>query len=460
MAKRVSGDASPEPKGERAAGLYLRISKDATGESLGVTRQREDCEQLAAAIGWDVAEIYVENDTSAYKKRPEYERMLADVKTGRINAIVAWAPDRIYRRLLDLEGLITVIEAHDVAIRTVKQGDLDLTSAYGRMVARLLGTVASGEGEIKAERWKRSWQQRREAGRRVRTGSRMFGYTADGDVIDAEAAVAKVMAAKIRQGDSILGVARWLDAQGVRATRGSAWTPQSIKRYLTNPRLAGWSTLNGEIVAEGQWEPILDRETWETVAAMLTARTRAYVPRKALLLDLLHCHCGHRMITSSQKGKRTYRCPNRPGMNGCGRCSGNAEPIEATVESYARERLSDPRVRARIVELRSHPASLVEELVQLDERIVELEAQLDEPGTPVEALVRAINRAKERRAGLSVQIASTGAVMLPGPDEPWPDDLRRRRALIDLVVKRATLSPATRASRLGFDTGRVAIDPR
>ena len=99
-------------------------------------------------------------------------------------------------------------------------------------------------------------------------------------------------AAKIREGSSILGVARWLDESGVRATRGSAWTPQSIKRYLTNPRLAGWSTLRGEIVAEGRWEPILDRDTFEIVCALLTARTdeqKIYVIRENML-ELIERH--------------------------------------------------------------------------------------------------------------------------------------------------------------------------
>ena len=49
-----------------------------------------------------------------------------------VDAIVAWAPERFHRRIKDLEPLIEVIEAHGVAIRTVKQGELDLTGATVR----------------------------------------------------------------------------------------------------------------------------------------------------------------------------------------------------------------------------------------------------------------------------------------------------------------------------------------
>jgi site-specific DNA recombinase len=46
----------------RRAALYLRISQDRTGAKLGVGRQRTDCALLAAALGWDVVEVYEDND--------------------------------------------------------------------------------------------------------------------------------------------------------------------------------------------------------------------------------------------------------------------------------------------------------------------------------------------------------------------------------------------------------------
>jgi DNA invertase Pin-like site-specific DNA recombinase len=442
----------------------MRISADQTGEQLGVTRQEQDCRELATRLGWAVAEVYVDNDISAYKHRPGYQRMLTDIQTGLVDAIIAWAPDRIYRKMKDLESLIEIIEAHGVQVATVKAGELDLSSAYGRMIARILGSVASGEGEIKAERWSRSYQQRREQGMRLRTGNRLFGYTDDMEILDHEAAITRVMAAKIREGGAILGTARWLHDQGVTTTLGKPWSPQGIKRYLTNPRIAGYSTIKGEIVAEGGWEPILDRDTFEVVRAMLTARTRPYVPQKSLLLGLLHCgRCGQRMITGQQRTQRTYRCPNRPNMPGCGRCSGNAEPIEEYVEGYAKQRLSDDRVRESIARLRTHPTEQLAEITALEKRIIELEAQLSEPDVPVAALMRGINTAKARREELAGALADTaGAILLPAPGQPWPEDRQRRRALIDLVVARVELAPAAPGwgSGRGFDYGRVQITRR
>ena len=56
----------------RAAAIYARISSDQDGTTLGVQRQLEDCRKLAADLGWQVVDEYVDNDLSAYsgKRRP------------------------------------------------------------------------------------------------------------------------------------------------------------------------------------------------------------------------------------------------------------------------------------------------------------------------------------------------------------------------------------------------------
>lgn len=446
-------------------GIYLRISLDQTGEGLGVSRQLEDCVEHAKMLGWEVEEVYRDNDISATsgKVRPDYRRMLADVDAGRIQGIIAWHADRLYRKASDLGELVDVCKRNNTQIATVRAGTIDLTTPTGRLVAGLLAQVATYEGEAKADRWKRSWRQGREAGKPARTGSRLYGYTRESELIPEEAEIARRMANDVLTGASMISIARWLKEEGIVATRGNTWTLQSIKRYLCNPRLAGYSTLKGEIVGEGRWEPIFDRETWESVRAILTSRTREYVPRKSVLTGLLMCgndDCGHRMITSGYRGKRSYRCPSRPDMPGCGRVSGTAEYIEEVVIAYAQARLSEPTTRARVEELRGLPTgSAQRELAELEVRVRELEHQLDEPGTPVATILRAIDRTKERQEQLIADIASSPRVPLPRQGGDWPDDLRRQRALIDVVVKEVRLLPRpTPGNR--FDPERVIITPR
>ncbi|MGK2852938.1 MAG: recombinase family protein [Microbacteriaceae bacterium] len=83
-----------------AAAVYARISRDVTGEGLGVERQLRECHELAAKRGWIVAEEYIDNDISPYsgKARPAYKRMLADIADGLRDAVIVYNTDRLTRR--------------------------------------------------------------------------------------------------------------------------------------------------------------------------------------------------------------------------------------------------------------------------------------------------------------------------------------------------------------------------
>ena len=73
-----------------AAAIYARISSDPEGTMLGVTRQVTDCRALAERRGWRVADTYIDDDVSAYKgkPRPQYRRMLDDMRAGAVDAVV------------------------------------------------------------------------------------------------------------------------------------------------------------------------------------------------------------------------------------------------------------------------------------------------------------------------------------------------------------------------------------
>jgi site-specific DNA recombinase len=82
------------------AGVYCRISRDWDGEGRGVARQEADCLVIAARRGWTVVDRYIDNDVGASghskkRKREEYDRLLADIQAGRIDAMVIWMEDRL-----------------------------------------------------------------------------------------------------------------------------------------------------------------------------------------------------------------------------------------------------------------------------------------------------------------------------------------------------------------------------
>src|SRR5262245_25166919 len=234
----------------RSAAIYVRISQDRGGGGLGVERQEQECRALAQRLGWTVAEVYCDNDLSAFsgRRRPDYERMLADIDAQKITAVIAWHPDRLHRRSMELERYISLCEKHHVENQTVTAGMWDLSTPSGRMTARQLGAVAAYESEHKSERLKSARIQQARNGKH-HGGIRCYGYEKDGVTIVADEAAEIANACEaIAGGASLRGIVRDMNERTVRTTTGKTWTSQQLRQTLMSPRIAGYSTHKGIIV--------------------------------------------------------------------------------------------------------------------------------------------------------------------------------------------------------------------
>jgi DNA invertase Pin-like site-specific DNA recombinase len=366
------------------AGIYLRISKDPKGLRAGVRRQHDDCEDLARGRSWKIAEIFEDNDTSAYsgKRRPAYERMIEAVKLGEIDAIVAWHPDRLHRSPKELEPFIDLVEASNVLIATVQGGEYDLTTASGRMTARIVGAVARHESEHKSERLRAQREQMVRDGVHNGGGRRPYGYLGadvstarrNGMVIDpAEAKIVREMARRVLDGESLRSIAADLNERGVPAARGGAWGVASVRAVLSGPHVAGKRLHRARVVGDGAWKPIIDEATWKRLRRRLgdprvTKRGR---PPKALLVGVLRCGvCGEPMRSARDSdGRRKYRCNKMPGTPACGGVSIAAEPTEAHIAEMVFQLTDSAKIAKR--SKRTNDSDVDVEIAALDERLVE-----------------------------------------------------------------------------------------
>jgi site-specific DNA recombinase len=321
------------------AGIYARISSDREGNLLGVARQEKACRRLAEARGWSVREVYVDDDRSAYSgaARPGYEQMMRDVANGRIGAIVAWHPDRLYRRVVDLEQFVSLLEAHPVPVACCQAGEVDVSTASGRLQARIAAVVARHESEHKAERLVAKHAELAERGR-WSGGPRPYGYRPAGDgqlsVVPQEAEIVREMASRVLAGESVHAIARDLDLRGVPTARESRWRPTSIAGVLRGPTIVGQRYWHGEMAATGTWEPIIDVTTSVRLRAALDPkRPRGPVARVNWLSGLLICgECGQPLRgMRRENGKRRFACPPGPSHGGCGRIEVNTDPAEQVV---------------------------------------------------------------------------------------------------------------------------------
>ncbi|MGW0131871.1 recombinase family protein [Streptomyces sp. NPDC003299] len=323
--------------------IYCRISRDREGAGLGVERQREDCQALADQLGIEVVAVYRDNDLSAYsgKPRPGYQQLLADLRAGRADIVLAWHTDRLHRSPAELEEYIDVCEPRGVQTRTVKAGHLDLATATGRMIARQLGVQARYEVERMVERQKRKRDEMAQNGKFF-GGRRPFGFEPDGvtprsliclscardepddfrmvikcqecgrdDSIDGWACTAchapngryvwftcrecgqaanvaedseyhriRQAADTVLAGGSLRSIAaEWNAATPpVLTSTGSDWEGPEVGSMLRRPRNAGILVHRGKEAGPGGWPGPLDEPTWRSLMAILDDPGRRTTP--------------------------------------------------------------------------------------------------------------------------------------------------------------------------------------
>lgn len=300
-------------------GVYLRMSKDA---ELGIDRQREDCHALAAKLGWDVRE-YVDNDRSAVKEnvtREGYDDMLADIREGRIDAIIAWRSDRLYRKTKDLLPLIELIQGMNkggkrIPIETVQTGLIDLTTDAGRMTAKILAAVSENEGEVRTARQLRAYEQIAASGRPL-GAPHAFGYTNwpyDPQIEPNEAQAIRQGYADLLAGCTMGSIARKWNEAGCRTHAGNPFIYVTTARILRNPRNAGLHTFRGEIIGQGKWEPIVDVATWEAAVRIMDGQATGKVGKRQrtnLLSGIARCGaCGGALSgNTNSQGVPIYKC--------------------------------------------------------------------------------------------------------------------------------------------------------
>jgi len=251
-------------QGTRAV-IYTRISEDRDNEAEGVDRQRESCEKLAAERGLDVVGYYEDNDRSAmHGKRPRYRAMLQAVQDGQVDVIITLATDRLYRLVSDLVELTTVLAS--TPVHTVKSGDIDLSSADGRLQAFIAGTVAQHASEKQGERVSDAAVQRAQRGRFL-GGQRRFGYQQLGSLprrvrdrvtgeyrdiqrptgpltlVPQEADAIAWGYQHLARGGSLEAVVREWRGRGLTGPQGAAFTGTSVREVLRRPMNAGLSHL-------------------------------------------------------------------------------------------------------------------------------------------------------------------------------------------------------------------------
>lgn len=481
----------------RAVAAYVRLSilKD---DQTSTRRQAKGCRELARIRGFgDEIEVY-EDIGSAWKEgvaRPAYDRLIADIEAGLVGIVLIWKIDRLGRNLIEIMRFVKVCQKHDVKVVSLND-PFDMTSPIGMAIIGMLAIFAQLESDTIALRVKNAKEAIALAGGEHGGGHRRFGRhrlgkdrrdddglitpcpscgTLDVEgICPVEADMIRDAAARVLTGESIPTLVREWQARGVKTPTGREWSVQLLGLLLTAPHLAGLRVHHGEVVADAQWDPIIDRPTHHALTLRATSRSRPPARRSYLLTGgILRCgrkRCGKPLVAHRQKGVRRYECAPPTG-GGCGSLVITAEAVDDHVTELVFSAMSRPEIRRALREQsaqgdgETEVADLNAKLVAAEQQLLELAQESAHMSARAYALAATAQEKEiaslERQVGRAMQRAQVLDIPEDNfEDEWWKRDVTWRAAIVGALFEPIVVLPARRASNRVQVEERLVIIPR
>jgi site-specific DNA recombinase len=465
------------------AAIYCRISSDKTGAGLGVQRQEQDCRDLAAARGWEVASVLIDNDITAYsgKRRPGYEALLQSIESGAVDLVITWSHDRLHRRPTELEKYIDVCDRARVDTYTIKAGHFDLSTPSGRAVARTLAAWAAYEVETSTARVRAAKMQAAKSGR-WSGGQRPYAYEADGVTVrEEEAVILRGMCQAVIDGASFRSVAIDLNKREIKTATGKGWNALKVRNLLTRKRNVGIREhLDHDYPAE--WPAVVDQAMWDELQDAINTHRSLYKQRgpfrKHLLKGFAYCGaCDNQMNVNSKQGrdgsyKPSYRCMkhhDERGRVGCGGVSRMVAPVDDLVTEAVLFRLESPDMTRAMQELDEENPRVRELLEAQRAQEARLRDLVEDYSTGLltrSELASAKLSAQQRLDDLGRQIGAATAHSafrrLPVGEtvrKAWAEgSLEWRRQVLALLIDKVYIDPRTPGAKQ-VKWGRYVFDP-
>src|SRR5215216_2282944 len=508
------------------AAIYCRLSKNRRGKKANVHDQERDCRDYIDSQGWDFVGSYVDDGISASDKsekpRDQFIRMMADLRAGVIDVIVASEFTRLYRRPRELEELLDPVDKHHYNVElvtidpTVRQWDI--RSGVGRAQLREAAKQAAQYSDYISEKV-RSHAKHRASDGRWHGGHPGYGFDyvpvvrdGEGEELEPEQMTINEEQAKIIREQVVWQILRGgrsgrigticedLNRQKVWTREGRRWRQGNLHPILVKPAIAGlikhpdkpefvrsvWGTFVECSQHPGSndcFGAIVSEHDWRKLQLILSQPGRTRNPvTSALLTGYVYCgnpKCGKKLVaTRDNRGKRVYQCKRDSHREGCGSIKRLADPIDQMVTEAVIATLEDADDFTIPIPEGDDFSALDAEKKRLEERQAQLAidhyrlnvidrvpylAANEALASDIAAINRKLDRATTHR---HVKELPVGEVA----QEEWnahADDLAWRRELVELLIDRIIVKPVEHRHiahhpdfGARFDPDSVEIVPR
>lgn len=340
--------------------IYCRLSEEDrnkqcdTDDSNSIQNQKTMLLQYAVEQGWELYNIYSDDDyAGADRRRPEFNHLLKDAEQRKFDIILCKTQSRFTRELELVEkyihGLFPIW-----GIRFISIVDNADTANKGNKKSRQInGLVNEWYLEDMSENIKSVLTNRRENGFHIGSFA-LYGYKKDPEqkghlIIDEEAAaVVREVFTLFAQGYGKTAIARLLNDRGIpnpteykrlhglryqhpKTKNSTLWKYFAISDMLINEIYIG-NMVQGKYgsvsyktkqckprpksewyIVEGTHEPIIDRELWDRVQALIAQRAKPFeIGTIGLFARKARCaNCGYIMRSTKNHNKHYLLCTNR-----------------------------------------------------------------------------------------------------------------------------------------------------
>ena len=295
--------------------LYARKSSEAEEkQALSIDSQIKEMLAIAQRDGINIVDIYKESHSAKdCGQRPVFNKLLADIKSGKFNGIMAWHPDRLSRNAGDLGAVVDLLDQKLlIEIRTYSQRSTN--NLNEKFLLMILGSQAKLENDNKSINVKRGLKTKCELG--LWPSVAPTGYSNSTNVnekgviyIDHQRAPAiKKMFEKVVYEDcSGRKLFYWLrDEVKFKARSGKPLTLSNIYIILKNtfyygvyeyPKNSGrWFT--------GKHEPLISKELFDMVQEKLERSVIRVENKEFAFTKLMKCGLCGSGITADEKFKK------------------------------------------------------------------------------------------------------------------------------------------------------------
>lgn len=403
---------------------YARVSTEKEEQEDSFERQVSHYTMLITSKPeWEFGGIYADSGITGTRaeKRPDFMRMIADCRAGKINKVLVKSISRFARNTVDALKYIQELKELGISVYFENE-NIDTLTPGGEVLITILAAMAEQESRTMSTNIKWTYQKKFKNGEVILNTGLMLGYRKAGRkdeegkeiyiINESEAEIVRRIYREYLAGTTVTRIARGLEADGIPTKLGKKkWSPKVIMSILTNEKYTGdailGKTFKPDVLskyrqkntgqapmyyAEGTHPAIIDKEMFEMVKVEIQRRKDEQVTAvgssrftsKYPFSGLLICgECGHKLrrhVRTVGSGIKVpaWGCANRI-VNGRRECDShhvNEDTLQHTYTAAISDMIEDAE---EIMAAVKDSAGLVMEpenkaaLEQVEQKIIDMQ---------------------------------------------------------------------------------------